>query len=86
MPEEKQEAIRVSTREEFNDAVEELFETGRPVEAPSVEALEAWAVDLEDEGGGIEGHEATPERTRDGDEGVIACPLCGRMWRIGLRR
>ena len=29
---------------------------------------------------------ATPERTRDGDEWVIACPLCGRMWRIGLRR
>ena len=50
-------AIRVGTREEFNDAVEELFETGRPIEAPSVEALEAWAVDLEDEGGGIEGHE-----------------------------
>ena len=53
---EEQEAIRVSTRE-FNDAVEELFETGRPIEAPSVEALEAWAVDLEDEGDGIKGHE-----------------------------
>lgn len=45
---------RVSTREEFDDAVGELFETGRPIEAPSVEALEEWGVDLEDEGGGIE--------------------------------
>jgi len=54
---EELEAIRVTTREEFNDAVEELFETGRPIEAPSVDALEAWAVDLEDEGGGIEGDE-----------------------------
>ena len=52
---EEQKPIRVSTREEFDDAVGELFETGRPIEAPSVEALEAWAVDLEDEGGGIEG-------------------------------
>ena len=52
---EEQEPIRVSTREEFDDALEELFGTGRPIEAPSVEALEAWAVDLEDEGGGIEG-------------------------------
>ena len=49
------EPTRVSTREEFDDAVDELFETGRPIEAPSVEALEEWAVDLEDEGGGIEG-------------------------------
>ena len=47
--------IRVSTREEFDDALEELFGTGRPIEAPSVEALEAWAIDLEDEGGSIEG-------------------------------
>ena len=57
MPENKggeQKPIRVSTREEFDDAVDELFETGRPIEAPSVEALEAWAVDIEDEGGGIE--------------------------------
>ena len=52
---EEQVPIRVRTREEFDDALEELFETGRPIEAPSVEALEAWAVDLEDEGGGIEG-------------------------------
>ena len=51
---EEQEPIRVSTREEFDDALEELFETARPIEAPSVEALEAWAVDLEDEGGSIE--------------------------------
>lgn len=29
---------------------------------------------------------ATPSRERDGDEWVIACPLCGRTWRIGLRR
>ena len=50
----EREPVRVSTREEFDDAVDELFETGRPIEAPSVEALEAWAVDLEDEGGGIE--------------------------------
>lgn len=52
---EEQEPIRVSTREEFDAAVDELFATGRPIEVPSVEALEEWAVDLEDEGGGIEG-------------------------------
>ena len=34
--------VRVNTREEFDDAFEELFETGRPIEAPSVEALEEW--------------------------------------------
>ena len=51
---EEQEPIRVETREEFDDAVSELFRTGRPIEAPSVEALEQWGVDLEDEGGGIE--------------------------------
>lgn len=50
----EQEPIRVETREEFDDAVSELFETGRPIEAPSVEALEEWGVDMEDEGGGIE--------------------------------
>ena len=50
---EEQEPIRVNTREEFEDALEELFETGRPIEVPSVEALEAWGVDLEDEGGGM---------------------------------
>ena len=52
---EEQEPIRVSTREEFDAAVDELFATGRPIEVPSVEALEKWAVDLEDEGGGIKG-------------------------------
>ena len=31
----------------------ELFRTGRPIEAPSVERLEEWDVDLEDEEGGI---------------------------------
>ena len=51
----EQEPVHVSTREEFDDAVEELFATGRPIEAPSVEALDEWGVDLEDEGGGIEG-------------------------------
>ena len=49
------EPVRVSTREEFDDAVDGLFETGRPIEAPSGEALDEWGVDLEDEGGGIEG-------------------------------
>ena len=41
---EEQEPIRVNTREEFEDALDELFETGRPIEVPSVEALEAWGV------------------------------------------
>ena len=50
---EEQEPIRVNTREEFDDALDELFETGRPIEAPSVEALEEWGVDLEDEGGAV---------------------------------
>ena len=31
------EVIRVNTRDEFDDALEELFETGRPIEAPSVD-------------------------------------------------
>ena len=48
---EEQEPIRVNTREEFDDALEELFETGRPIEAPSVEVLEEWGVDLEDANG-----------------------------------
>ena len=51
---EEQDPVRVETREEFDDAVTELFRTGRPIEVPSVEALEEWGVDLEDEGGGIE--------------------------------
>lgn len=46
--------IRVATREQFDDAVRELFRTGQPIEAPSLEMLAAWDVDLEDEGGGIE--------------------------------
>ena len=48
------EPIRVETREQFDEAVAELFRTGRPIEAPSVEALAAWDVDLEDDRGGIE--------------------------------
>jgi len=50
----EQEPVRVETREEFDDAVTELFNGGPPIEAPSVEVLEEWGVDLEDEGGGIE--------------------------------
>ena len=50
----EQEPVRVETREEFDDAVTALFNGGPPIEAPSVETLEAWGVDLEDEGGGIE--------------------------------
>ena len=49
------EPIRVETREQFDEAVAELLRTGRPIEAPSVEALAAWDVDLEDDQGGIEG-------------------------------
>ena len=47
--------VRVATREQFDEAVEELFRTGQPIEAPSLEMLAAWDVDLEDKGGGIEG-------------------------------
>ena len=46
--------VRVATREQFDGAVEELFRTGQPIEAPSLEMLAEWDVDLEDEGGGIE--------------------------------
>ena len=53
--EEQQEPVRVESREEFDEAVEELFQTGRPIEAPSLEALAGWDVDLEDEEGAIEG-------------------------------
>ncbi len=49
------EPIRVETREQFDEAVAELLRTGRPIEAPSVGALAAWDVDLEDDEGGIEG-------------------------------
>lgn len=46
--------VRVTTREEFDAAVGELFRTGRPIEAPSLDALAGWDVDLEDEAGAIE--------------------------------
>lgn len=51
---EEQTPARVATREQFDEAVEELFRTGQPIEAPSLEDLAAWDVDLEDEDGGIE--------------------------------
>ena len=51
---ERQDPVRVESREEFDEAVEELFRTGRPIEAPSLEKLAGWDVDLEDEEGGIE--------------------------------
>ena len=44
----------VTTREQFDEAVGELFRTGRPIEAPSIEALARWDVDLEDDEGGID--------------------------------
>ena len=46
--------VRVESREQFDEAVGELFRTGRPIEAPSLDALAAWNVDLEDEQGAIE--------------------------------
>ena len=49
-----QEPIRVETREQFDEAVGELFRTGRAIEAPSLDDLAAWGVDLEDEEGAIE--------------------------------
>ena len=51
---EGQEPIRVGTQDEFDAAAAELMRGGRPIEAPAVEALEAWGVDLEDEGGAVE--------------------------------
>ncbi len=51
----KKEPVRVENREEFDEAVPELVRTGRPIEAPSLEALAGWVVDLEDEEGRIEG-------------------------------
>ena len=51
----EQKPTRVATQEAFDEAVEELFRTGQPIEAPSLEALAAWDVDLEDDEGGIEG-------------------------------
>ena len=47
--------VRVETREEFDEAVNELLRTGRPIEAPSLDKLADWDVDLEDDEGGIEG-------------------------------
>ena len=52
--EEQQAPVRFHSREEFDEAVDELFRTGRPIEAPSLEKLAGWDVDLEDEEGGIE--------------------------------
>ena len=51
----EQAPIRVATREEFDAAGGELFRSGRPIEAPSLEVLACWDVDLEDDEGGIEG-------------------------------
>ena len=53
--EDGREPIRVDTREAFERALDELLRTGRPIEAPSLDALAAWDVDLEDDEGGIEG-------------------------------
>ena len=50
----QQEPVRVDDREQFDEAVGELFRTGRPIEAPSLKALDDWGFDLEDEEGGIE--------------------------------
>ena len=49
-----QEPIRVETREQFDEAVRELFRTGRAIEAPSLDDLAAWDVDFEDDEGAIE--------------------------------
>ena len=46
--------VRVETREQFDEAVGELFRTGQPIEAPSLKMLSVWGVDLEEEGGRIE--------------------------------
>ncbi len=51
---EEQAPVRVGSQEEFDAAAAELMRGGRPIEMPSVEALEAWSVDLEDEGGAVE--------------------------------
>ena len=51
---ERQKPMRVDSREQFEEAIEKLFRTGRPIEVPSLDALAAWDVDLEDEDGGIE--------------------------------
>ena len=41
----EQAPVRVATREQFDEAVAELFRTGQPIEAPSLEMLDAWDVD-----------------------------------------
>ena len=46
--------VRVETRDQFDEAVGELFRSGRPIEAPSLEALAEWNVDLDDDEGAIE--------------------------------
>ena len=38
----KQTPRSVTTREQFDDAVGELFRTGHPIEVPSLEALARW--------------------------------------------
>ena len=45
---------QVETQEQFDEALGELLRTGRAIEAPSLDALAAWNVDLEDEEGAIE--------------------------------
>ena len=46
--------VLVETREHFDEALGELFRTGRAIEAPSLDALAAWDIDLEDDEGAIE--------------------------------
>ena len=50
----EQAPVRVETQEQFDEALGELFRTGRPIEAPSLDPPAAWNVDLEDEEGIIE--------------------------------
>lgn len=54
-PDAAQEPIRVKTREEFDAAVAELQRPDVPIEAPSLDALAAWDLDLEDGGAAMEG-------------------------------
>ena len=42
--EQQREPVRVESREEFDETIAELFRTGRPIEAPSLEALASWDV------------------------------------------
>ncbi len=64
-PEAAQEPTRVATRDEFDEAVEELFRTGRPIEAPSLQALAGWDMDIEDDEGAIEGKPFKWTKTAD---------------------